>query len=50
MKEILKQYYNLDEVFESEKFKVTNIGELQKISRLSKRLWRFFKLDYSWNR
>ena len=28
MKEILKPYYNLDEVFESEKFKVMNIGEL----------------------
>lgn len=28
MKEILKPYYNLDEVFESEKFKVINIGEL----------------------
>ena len=28
MKEILKPYYDLDEVFESEKFKVINIGEL----------------------
>ena len=28
MKEILKPYYNLAEVFESEKFKVINIGEL----------------------
>lgn len=28
MKEILKPYYNLDEVFESEKFKIINIGEL----------------------
>ena len=28
MKEILKPYYDLDEVFESEKFKIVNIGEL----------------------
>ena len=28
MKEILKPYYDLDEVFESEKFKIINIGEL----------------------
>lgn len=28
MKEILKPYYNLDEVFESGKFKIVNIGEL----------------------